>query len=463
MAETQTQPDPIRILLRLKGGYGLGDYVQFGVILKHLRKYRPNWIVTVQAMRGPHSALVGLCHAVVYDDPPIKDFDKIVSLDLEDSFLHFADRPSSKVVFNLRLQFGLEYDPECGGYEIQATSEVVARAHRYLETVAYESFSGKIGTISPVKFKAIPFHYYGGSSKARKDLEHWQAEVIVDAIKQAERTPILLDWSHSPIKAARVPDRVWGGFGNGDAATMAAMIRLSEAFIGIDSGPGKVASATDTPSLIVWTKHHPARYHDPAPNTTHLIPTDWRGMQPIEWDAEREKFFEENYRYRTYRGEHGLVAEVVRWLQETLGWTDWVDAGVQFVIPARLASAAWVMAKVRNIAGGRTADCIVSSSQRDRDAEEVADFVRSFGYFRRVWVGPIEVHMGPDRPQNTRGHYLYVSDGMRGPYYYLCPDAIQQLGKPLTDWLPDVPVDFEMVQRMQATESYSEFREAGGA
>jgi len=420
-----------------------GDVVTFGVILKHLRKHRPNWLIDVAAPRGSHSALFGLCNRVLYHGEPEGKYDKAVDLDLEDSYVHFKDRPSSKTVFNLRLQFGLEYDPECGGYEIAVGPEATDRAERWLRSV----ISPTPGVFSP--YPAVVLHYRGGSSKARKDLEHWQGEVLVNAIRQSGRTPILLDWSDSPMDAVRVPDKVWGGFGNGDAETMAALIRLSEAFIGIDSGPGKVASATDTPSLIVWTKHHPARYHDPAPNTEHLIPHDWRGMQPIEWDAEREKFFTENYRFRTYAGEHGLVGEIIQWLQKTLRWEGWLDPGVKFVIPARIESAAWVMAKIRNIAGKRVADCIVSAQPGDSEGLKVVEFVRSFGFFRDVRVLPIAVHQGPEKPRDTRGRYLYVSDGLRDGYHYLVPDTVSQLGKPLADWLPDVPADFEMVKRAE--------------
>ena len=443
-------PKPTRILFHLRGGYGLGDAVQWTIILKHLRKYRPDWRISVQIGRGLHSAFHGLCHKAVYEDQNPADFDQVVDLDLEDSYVHFADRPSSKTVFNLRLQFGLDYDPECGGYEIRVHLPVMAHAERWLRSVAKPEIMYHNGEPRDTGlFRAVFLHYRGGSSKQRKDIEHWQAEVIVNAIRQSGRTPILLDWSDSPLDAVRVPDKVWGGFGNGDAEIMAAMIRQGEAFVGIDSGPGKVASATDTPSLIVWTKHHPARYHDPAENTEHLIPSDWRGMQPIEWDIEREKFFEANYHYRTYQGEHGMVGEVVEWLRETLHWNDWQDPGVTFVVPGRLESAVWVMAKIRNIAGKRKADCVVC---REPGADEAAEFLRSFGFFRTVKVGPLSVHHGPEKPQNTRGHYLYVSDGQRDGYHWLVPDAVMQLGKPLSDWLPEVPADFEMVQNMGAKE-----------
>ncbi len=105
---------------------------------------------------------------------------------------------------------------------------------------------------------------------------------------------------------------------------LTATISLADAFVGIDSGPGKIASATDTPSLICWTGHHPLRYHDPAPNTTHLIPEDWNKLPPLDCMADSlplfldaARFFTRNYKFITYRpGE--LAQEACRWLRETL-------------------------------------------------------------------------------------------------------------------------------------------------
>jgi hypothetical protein len=438
---------PIRILIRLRGGYGLGDCVQFSVILKHLRKYRPDWQVTVKTPRGCQSALYGLCHAVLHDGEPDGEFDKEATLDLEDSYLHFSDRPSNKTVFNLKLLFGLDYDPACGGYEVNVGNEVYCRMLRWYNSIG----AAPIGALPP--YRAVILHYRGGNSKPRKDLEHWQAEVVLDAIRQAGRTPILWDWhgSLAEIKNKQVitiPDSVWGGFGHGDAETMAAMIRLSEAFIGIDSGPGKVASATACPSLICWHGHHPARYHDPAPRTTHLIPADWRGMSPIEWDADREAFFRANYYHRTYQGEHGLVHQIVEWLREHLH-EKIVDSGVSFVIPATIMSAAWAMSKVRNIAGSRPFEIMVSSTADEEAAIKTAAFIHeTFPFVTKVKCKNVPVHMGPDLPQNTRGHYLYVSDGLRLPYHFLIPDQMIQTGRGLADWLPDSPIDWDAVKML---------------
>ena len=95
-----------------------------------------------------------------------------------------------------------------------------------------------------------------------------------------------------------------------------AVISQCEAFIGIDSGPAKCASATDTPSLVVWTGHHPAQFHDPAPNTTHLVPLGYHDMEPMCGDRVISNWF--NNHYNVWQYHNDPVREVSNWLKEVL-------------------------------------------------------------------------------------------------------------------------------------------------
>ena len=94
-----------------------------------------------------------------------------------------------------------------------------------------------------------------------------------------------------------------------------AVIAQCEAFVGIDSGPAKCASSTNTPSLVVWTGHNPSAFHDPALNTTHLIPRGYAGLEPV-CDAGTIEWFEANYKVRFY--DWDPVSEVRQWLRDTL-------------------------------------------------------------------------------------------------------------------------------------------------
>jgi hypothetical protein len=71
----------VKLLIRF--GHGLGDVVQASVILKHLAKYRPDWLVTFRCGKGKHTALQGLCHRISHDQEPElrdADYDSVVSL-----------------------------------------------------------------------------------------------------------------------------------------------------------------------------------------------------------------------------------------------------------------------------------------------------------------------------------------------------------------------------------------------
>src|SRR6266849_6473300 len=50
--------------------------------------------------------------------------------------------------------------------------------------------------------------------------------------------------------------------------------------IGVDSGPLHVAGATTTPTIGVWTRHHPIHFFDLANNVLHLVPGDHEKYAP---------------------------------------------------------------------------------------------------------------------------------------------------------------------------------------
>jgi FkbM family methyltransferase len=87
--------------------------------------------------------------------------------------------------------------------------------------------------------------------------------------------------------------------GTGDGETLAALIESSTAMLAIDSGPGHVAGATATPTLIVWRGHHPLNYFSLAPNVRHALPVDHRALL-LGGHDEAVTFFERHYEHRLY-------------------------------------------------------------------------------------------------------------------------------------------------------------------
>ncbi len=277
--------------LLIKFSHGLGDCVQLGVILKHLRKHRSDWEVDVVVGRGKHTALNGLCHRVWHSDESrdSERYDTELVLGWYENYNRYPDRPNSKITNCLREVFGLDHDESLGRYECDVSTDAMQRAVGYLESIGAERDAGG-------KYNVVLFHYEGNTSQHKKNLGHWQVKALCDLAIRCGRIPVILDWDgRSPLPDGRTifcpgcgGDDIWGGFGSGDASTIAALVQRAQAYVGIDSGPGKIASATprpgtaETPVLICWKKHHPIQFHDPAPNTVHLIPANHAGLPPID-------------------------------------------------------------------------------------------------------------------------------------------------------------------------------------
>lgn len=442
----------IRILLRFP--HGLGDVVQFSVVLKHLRKHRPEWEVTVRCGRGKHTALLGQCHAVSHDqeDEPRGPFDTEATLGWYENYSCYSDKPNSKITNCLSEVFGLDYDASLGRYQVSISEDARERARRYLDSIGAVPF--------PQKGKRIIIvHYEGNTSVWKKNLKHWQAHLICRRIRAAGCIPVVFDWDgRSPLPDQKTifcprvsEDDVWGGFGSGDAATIAALVSMAEAYIGVDSGPGKVASATNTPTLIVWREHHPIQFHDPAPNTTHLIPTHWRNIPPCDGKRGVQEYFEKHYRFTTYTDEYALPARATDWLSQVIDRPAEEVALVPeqkvFVCPNGIGDVLWALHKIRSIAAGEPIDLILSGDpKRDIDWRAVP-FLKRFSFIRSATVLDLPVLRSErDEDKNdAQGRYRYWPDVQQDHYQYLIPNTILERGERLEQWQCEHPTDWGVV------------------
>ena len=277
---------PIQVLISLHKGYGLGDAVQMSAVLRHVAKVRSHWVIDYQAEEGKHQVGRGIvqntfAYGELYPSPR---YDAEVQILLFDTWANWHDRPNTRVSSALHERFGLEWKVEYGRYQVNVSDSV----RRWAQDT--------------VPVNAVAVHYKGDSSKDKKDLSNDQAVAVCDYIGSLGCHPYMLG-RHIPL-----------GF---NAEVNCAIISQCRAFVGIDSGPSKCASATDTPSLVVWTGHHPAPFHDPAPNTTHLVPVGYHGLEPVCNDAGVIDWFERHYTVRMY-SDHDPVPEIKRWLSEVL-------------------------------------------------------------------------------------------------------------------------------------------------
>ena len=274
-------------------------------------------------------------------------------------------------------------------------------------------------------------------------------------IVRAGRVPVLLDWDgRSPLPdqrrifCPRVGDNdIWGGFGSGDAETIAALVQASEVFVGIDSGPGKAASATTTPTLIIWVGHHPIQFHDPAANTVHLIPETHRDMPPCRDDRRIADWFEKNYAFFTYDGPHGLVRAAQEWLCKILKSPEArASMSKQFVLPGGIGDVTWALLKIRSIAGENPIDVIVSGDPKKEVDNRALPFLRRFDFVRGVRVQDVPVLVDKENANDDQGRYRYVADGEKGDFHFLVPNTTLERGERIETWLSDHPADWEIFQ-----------------
>lgn len=292
---------PLNVLISLHRGYGLGDATQMSAVLRHVAKHRPNWFADYQAEAGKfcvgRGIINGTCYEYGKNPDPDKVYDAEVEIRLYDTFHRFSDRPNTRVSSALRECFGMDWDADCGRYQVYVRPEVTQAA----KMLVYSD-------------DVVAIHYQGDTAQARKNLSHDQADRVCRAVDELDYQPLVLDWfDRSPLGFRRISGPTeWGG----DAERVCAVVSQCRAFVGIDSGPSKCASATGTPTLVVWSGHHPALFHDPAPNTIHLVPRGYHKLEPVCDDPGTVAFFESHYNVRQYDGDP--VDEVKDWLREVL-------------------------------------------------------------------------------------------------------------------------------------------------
>jgi len=299
-APRECRPDRRQVLLTFR--HGLGDAVQLTIVLRHLARLHPDWSVDVAALTGKESAFRGLCRRVLVLERDVVDpqaYDRVHALDWHESRQADGGCPSTKPTRCLREEFGIEPCVEDCRYQLQVRPEVLARARAYLAEIC------RAEAAADGRFPAVLLHYEGNTSGDRKNLTHELAAELCDTIRASGGTPVILDWDRrSPLPDGRHifnPDAehaLWGGRGTGDAETLAALCTAARLVIGVDSGPLHVAGATSTPTLGVWTQHHPVHYFDLADNILHVVPGN---HEQLVHGPEALLFFGEHYRHQVYK------------------------------------------------------------------------------------------------------------------------------------------------------------------
>ncbi len=302
--------------------HGVGDTIQFSIILKHVKKYRPSWEVDVVAPRGKNDLLVGLCNNVLSPDNfNESSYDEIFNFRWWEASMRTSEAclayqvPATKVTKSLVEYLNIEPDRDLFGYETAIPSNNRLLAKRYLKKIPFQKYVG--------------FHYQGLTSTHKKNVNE-------DAIKRISRElshlgfgSVVFDWdakekisNGTTIFRPGKLDPVWEGKKHGSNSTLAALIEQMDLFIGIDSGPLHIAGATNTPSIALWKDHHPIHYYDFSDNVIHLLPRNSKRLINHNKQDVRngvETFFKNEYNYLYYDDlEKSIFETITKQIEEKL-------------------------------------------------------------------------------------------------------------------------------------------------
>jgi len=296
--------------------HGLGDNIQFTVVLRHFLKHRPDWITDVVTEAGKASAFRHLCNKAYVDNvdprPPESDYFHVFDFGWYENYNNYTDRPCTKITNALHEVCGIDYDLSLARYSVSYTPEESLRAKSWLTNAA------QCQTLANGRLNAVIIHYEGNTSPEKKNMDHGTIRHLCSNLRRCGFVPVVLDFDgRSPVVDHKTvfnpgvgPGDIWGNFGSGEASVIAALIDAASLFVGIDSGPGKVASSCSTPTIIVWKDHHPIQFHDPAPNTLHLVPANH--VVPPSHIPEIQAYFAAHYKFTTYGHLHYDLSEQVR-------------------------------------------------------------------------------------------------------------------------------------------------------
>lgn len=303
--------------------HGLGDAAQLTAVLEHLRYYYPDWEVDVAALVGKHSVLRGLCRNVfILGRQKVfhSRYDRVFELAWEECPTCYTDWPSTKVERCLLEVFRVTPIAEKCRYMICPSEEAIRAARRYLEDIC------KVTPGEDGRYPVVLLHYEGNTGGEFKDLPLPLARKVCGDVLQSGAVPVILDWDfRTPLADGKrifnphAELGLWGGNGTGDGEVLAALTGLATLMIGVDSGPLHVAGATSTPTIGVWTRHHPLHYFGLANNVVHLVPENHRQLLHGNPDA-GAAYFDRHYRCRIYTDlEEELRAMVREQLRDDCG------------------------------------------------------------------------------------------------------------------------------------------------
>ena len=188
---------PPRSSVLLNFRHGLGDNVQFTVVLRHLAELRPDLDVDVECYPVQASLFRGLCRRVLsIGELTNGEHDVTKPVSWREPDQTYPDSPSTKAEKHLREVHGITPRLDLCYYRI---------APRQADVDAARQYAAEVGR---------PFallHYQGSSYRSQKNLPHHIAVVLCRTLLAAGVTPVVLDWTAEPTACTAVPGVLWPG------------------------------------------------------------------------------------------------------------------------------------------------------------------------------------------------------------------------------------------------------------
>lgn len=297
----------IRLFAHRNDRRGLGDAVQFNIVLRHIKKFNPDWNLFGETTVGKDTCHTHLMNKVfIVEEGGFKgEFDRIIDLKFDEpnnETSHYCleyNVPATKPTHTLIKDFGLLPDKSLFYYDIKINESTKRIARKFIDAM-------------PKNKGIVIIHYEAASSPRNKNMEVNDVKKLCDCLLTNGYTPLIFDWhGKSPLpddKRIFRTDKnhpIWEGKGTGDASMIAALIENARLFIGVDSGPLHLAACTKTPSIGYWKLHHPVHFFDLSTNVTHLVPGDARRFIKAVNRHAVENYFNENYKHFYYHNDRG--------------------------------------------------------------------------------------------------------------------------------------------------------------
>lgn len=280
---------------------GLGDAVQFNIVLEHIKQNHPDWNLFVETTIGKdscHAHLVERCYLVEEDNTP-SGWDHQIDFKFDDPSHETSNWalqynvPATKPTHTL-VNLKIRPKPELYKYKIPVKESINRLAKKYLETLPNEK-------------GIVLLHYEANSSPHNKNIDGHDIRRVCDALIANNYTVLIMDLKgRSPFPDQKQIFRldrhnsIWENKGTGSAEMITALIQNVRLFVGVDSGPLHLAGATNTPSIGYWKNHHPVHFFDFAHNVTHLLPSSAKKFLRIHDKNRLEDFFNSNYKHIYY-------------------------------------------------------------------------------------------------------------------------------------------------------------------